>query len=116
MFKQEFMPKLNWFNTFRVLVDLGYAGFDENYTTKKLFIPYKKPRKSKKNPNPQLTKKQKKYNRNMSKKRVIVENVIGGIKRFRCVSDRYRNHNIELSNLFILLAAGLWNFHIKTRN
>ena len=99
-----------------MLVDLGYQGFDKDYLTKNTLIPHKKPKKSKNNPNPQLTQEQKNENREMSKKRVIVENVIAGIKRLRCVSDRYRNHRPELKDLFILLAAGIWNFNITYRN
>jgi hypothetical protein len=116
MFKKEFTTGLNWFASFNVLVDLGYQGFDKDYLTKNTLIPHKKPKKSKNHPNPQLTQEQKNENREMSKKRVIVENVIAGIKRLRCVSDKYRNHRPELKDLFILLAAGIWNFNISHRN
>lgn len=116
MFKKEFNPKLDWFSNFNILIDLGYKGFDKNYKTKQIEIPHKKPNKSKNNPTPELTQKQKDENKEMSKKRVIVENVIGGMKRFRCISDRYRNHTPKLKDLFIFLAAGLWNFNIACRN
>ena len=116
IFKKEFNPALDWFSSFNILIDLGYAGFSNDYKTKKLEIPHKKPYKTKNNPNPKLTQKQKDENKEMSKNRVIVENVIGGMKRFRCVSDRYRNHITGLKDLFILLAAGLWNFNIACRN
>ena len=52
MFKKEFKSKLKWFKNFNVYVDLGYQGFADDYETTALFIPYKKPRKSKNNPNP----------------------------------------------------------------
>lgn len=116
MFKKEFNPKLKWFETFNILVDLGYKGFDKDYKIGIISIPHKKPRKSKNNPNPQLTQSQRYENREMSKKRVIVENVIAGMKRLKCVSDRYRNHIKELKDVFILLAAGLWNFNVYNRN
>lgn len=116
MFKKEFTTGLNWFASFNVLVDLGYQGFAKDYDTQSLSIPHKKPRKSKSNPNPKLTDEQKNENRAMSSRRVIVENVIAGIKRFNCVSYRYRNHIPELKDLFILLAAGIWNFNVKCRN
>ena len=116
MFKKEFDPSLNWFSTFNILVDLGYLGFNNDFETNNTKIPHKKPRKSKKNPKPpELTKDQKEENRKMSGERVIVENSIGGMKRFRCISDRYRNHIKELKDLFILLSAGLWNFNIECR-
>ena len=34
MFKQEFDPELNWFSGFKVFVDLGYLGFNNEYKTK----------------------------------------------------------------------------------
>ena len=115
MFKKEFDPKLDWFSNFKILVDLGYKGIDKDYNIKELLIPHKKPRKSKKNPNPSLTKQQKKENREMSRQRVIVENVIGGMKRYRCLVDKFRNTMDGISDIFIYLAAGLWNFNVMTR-
>lgn len=115
MFKKEFDPSLNWFSVFNIMVDLGYLGFDNDFQTNELDIPHKKPRKSKKNPSPSFTEDQKEENRKMSGKRVVVENSIGGMKRFRCISDRYRNHITKLKDLFILLSAGLWNLNIECR-
>ena len=60
IFKNEFNPEEKWFNKFNVILDLGFVGFDKFYDAKELFIGFKKPRKSKKNPNPpELTKEQK---------------------------------------------------------
>jgi hypothetical protein len=115
MFKKEFDPNMDWFLSLNILVDSGYQGFNHDYETNDLKIPYKKPRKSKSNPNPELTKDQKEKNKAMSKERVVVENVIGGMKRFRCISDRYRNHIDELKDLFIFISAGLWNFNLSCR-
>ena len=115
MLKKEFDSKLNWFSNFRILVDLGYKGIDKNYTIKNLLIPHKKPRKSKNNPNPSLTETQKQENREMSRQRVIVENVIGGMKRYRCLVDKFRNTMTGLTDIVIYLAAGLWNFNVMTR-
>ncbi len=63
MLKKEFNPELDWFNNFKIFVDLGYLGFNNEYESKSLSIPHKKPNKSKNNPTPELTKKQKKENR-----------------------------------------------------
>lgn len=46
MFKKEFNPKFNCFNCFNILIDLGYKGFDKNYTAKNIYMPHKKPNKS----------------------------------------------------------------------
>lgn len=51
----------------------------------------------------------------MSKERIIVEHAIGGMKRFRCLVDKFRNHIPYVKDLFILLSAGIWNLHINTR-
>jgi CRISPR/Cas system-associated protein endoribonuclease Cas2 len=115
MFKKEFDPSLDWFSIFDIYIDLGYAGFDKNYQTNNTFIPHKKPKKSKNNPNPQLTKIQKDENREMSRKRVAVENVIGGMKRFRCLVEKFRNHIPNIKDIVILITAGIWNFNIDNR-
>jgi len=112
MFKQEFNPELKWFNNFKVFIDLGYLGFNNEYKTKELNIPHKKPNKSKTNPNPKLTKKQKDENKEMSHQRVIVEHVIGGMKRYKCLVDKFRNKKDGINDLFVYLAAGLWNLNI----
>ncbi len=115
MFKKEFDSTLDWFSIFDIFIDLGYQGFGEDYKTKKVFIPHKKPRKSKKHPNTELTQQQKDENREMGRKRVVVENVIGGMKRFRCLVERFRNHILFVKDILILLSSGIWNFNVKSR-
>ena len=68
----------------------------------KIHLPHKKPRKSKKDPNPTLTPKQKKENRVLSRTRVAVEHRIGDIKIFQSLTIQFRNH---IKNL----VAGLCN-------
>jgi hypothetical protein len=53
MLKQEFPPELDWFADIHVGVDLGYQGIQADYSGDQIDIPTKKPRKSKKHPNPQ---------------------------------------------------------------
>ena len=53
MLKQELPPDLDWFIDLGVLVDLGYQGMQSDYNGEQIALPQKKPRKSKKNPNPQ---------------------------------------------------------------
>jgi hypothetical protein len=38
---------------------------------------------------------------------------IGGIKIFRCLSDRFRNHIRLLEDIFIGISAAIWNNIIK---
>lgn len=113
MFKKEFDSDENWFKDFSIYVDLGYLGFADDYKTKALFIPHKTPRKSKNNPNPVLSKEQKNYNKKVGSIRVKVEHAIGGMKRFRCLSDKYRNKIESVENYVSILSAGLWNFNVK---
>lgn len=113
MFKNEFEPKLNWFKNFSVYVDLGYLGFANDYETKALFIPHKKPKKSKNNPNPELTKEQKEYNKKVFSTRVIAEHAIAGMKRYGCFANRYRNKIDSTEVSFKTLSAALWNFNLS---
>src|SRR5215813_2946262 len=81
MLKQEFPPELDWFSDLNVRVDLGYLGIKSDYRGEQIDIPTKKPRKSKKHPNPQLSEKQKAANTALSRVRIFIEHAIGGMKR-----------------------------------
>ncbi len=65
-------------------------------------------KKSKKNP---LTLDDKKRNKELSSQRVLNEHVIGKIKRFKIVSDRYRNRRKRFGLRFNLI-AGIYNFEL----
>lgn len=64
-----------------IWVDLGYLGIKTWLPNQLILIPYKKPRKSKLNPNPKLTLYQKAYNKFIGSNRVLVEHAIAGLKR-----------------------------------
>jgi hypothetical protein len=110
MLKEEFPPLFPWFEQLSVWIDLGYIGFAKDYEYKILNIPFKKPYRTQKNPNPLLTPQQKAHNTFVSKTRVFVENAIGGIKRYNILVQKFRNKSDQLRDKAILLAAGLWNF------
>ena len=110
LFKQEFSPDKDWFEKIAIRVDLGYLGIKKDYRFEEnIFIPHKKPKKSKLNPFPKLTEKQKKENKCINKKRVYVENAIGGMKRFQILVIRLRNKLSYIKDIVIRLAAGLFN-------
>lgn len=88
----------------KILTDTGYQGLAKIHANSEL--PKKK---SKKNP---LTKEDKKNNRKLSSERVINENVIGSIKRFKIVADRYRNRRKRFGLRFNLI-AGIHNLELK---
>lgn len=87
-----------------ILADTGFQGiqcFHQN-----TLIPKKKPKGG------ALTEADKSLNRLISSVRMAVEHAIGGIKRFRCVSDIYRNKN-GLDDRLVNITAGLWNLHVQ---
>lgn len=85
------------------LTDTGYQGIHKLHQNSAL--PKKK---TKKNP---LTKEDKKKNRELSSERVLNENVIGMIKRFKIIADRYRNRRKRFGLRFNLI-AGIYNFEL----
>lgn len=87
---------------------------DTAYKSKKypqLDTPHKKARKSKNNPNPKLTKSQKKENKEHSSQRVRIENVFAWIKKFRILHETYRNRRRRFGLRFNLI-AGIYNFEL----
>jgi hypothetical protein len=67
----------------RAYGDSAYQGYDKEH--KAIDYPYKKPKGG------QLTEEEKEYNKGLSRFRVRVEHKIGQVKRFRIVSDPFRN-------------------------
>ena len=60
-----------------------------------------------------LTEEERESNRLISGIRVLSEHAIAGIKRFRSTTDVYRNRVPNLDDTFMLLSAGLWNYHLQ---
>lgn len=113
MLKEEFPPGKAWFQFLQVLADLGYQGIVSDYSGENIRIPHKKPRKSKKNPITSLSDEQKAENRALSKIRILVENAIGGLKRYNILVQRFRNHRKNFDDDAVGIAAGLWNFNLR---
>jgi hypothetical protein len=106
MFKEEFPPENNWFKDFQVRVDLGFLGIEKDYVCKELLIPNKKKKKQ------ELSPEQKQENKLQASERIRVEHAIGGMKRYRILSDRLRVQDVKLYNVILGVCAGLWNFHL----
>jgi hypothetical protein len=83
-----------------VMADSGYEGIGNIHEDSE--ITKKKPK------NGELTKEEKDKNRVLSKVRVVVENILGDIKVFRIMSDRYRNKRIRF-NLKFKIISGIVN-------
>jgi len=88
--------------------DTAFIGFKINGVN--IVIPKKKPRGKK------LTEEDKENNKSISSVRVIVENVISGIKRCRILKDTFRNTKLYFDDLVMLLACGLHNFRSHQRH
>jgi len=73
-------------------------------------MPTKKPRKSQKNPNPQLSDAQKVANKVLSQVRIFIEHAIGGMKRYNILVHGFRNRKADFEDDAIGGCAGLWNF------
>lgn len=106
MFKEEFPPEQDWLKDFRVRVDLGFLGIEKDYVCKELFFPNKKKKKQ------ELSPEQKEGNKLLASERIYVEHAIGGMKRYRILSDRLRVHDVELYNVILGVCGGLWNFYL----
>lgn len=85
------------------ITDTGYLGLQKQH--KNTHMPKKR---SKKNP---LTVEDKQQNRVLSSRRVLNEQVIGKIKRFKIVADRYRNRRKRFGLRFNLI-AGIYNYEL----
>ena len=112
MLKQELPPELDWFSDLEVWVDLGYQGILSDYEGELIDIPHKKPRKSKKNPNPELTEEQRAENKAVSQVRIFIEHAIGGMKRFNILVQRFRNRKDNFEDDSVGICAGLWNLNL----
>lgn len=86
-------------------VDTGFQGLQNIH--RKTQIPKKKTK------NRPLTDQEKEDNRIISSFRVIGEHALAGIKRLNCVTHVYRNKLTNLDDTFMLLATGIWNYHLS---
>jgi DDE superfamily endonuclease len=83
--------------------DKGYQGiklFHSNSQT-----PHRKP------PKKELSQEQKAFNRKLASDRMAVEHVIGKLKVFRVLQERYRNRRRRFG-LRLNLIAGIYNYEL----
>ena len=86
------------------IMDSGYQGAQRTHA--RTVLPQKKPRGG------VLAKYQKCLNRQIARQRVLNENVIGSIKRFRILAERYRNRR-KRYHLRVTLIAVIYNKEIE---
>jgi hypothetical protein len=102
LFKES---KLNFGSKVKAVVDTGYTGITRFHANS--VVPIKR---SKKKP---LSKVDRVFNRRVSSERVLSEHIIGLIKRFKIVADRYRNRRKRFGLRFNLI-CGICNFEKVT--
>ncbi len=89
----------------KVITDTGYQGIQRLHSRSDL--PKKR---SKKHP---LSKEDKKRNQKLASERVLNENVIGKLKRFKILADKYRNRRKRFRLRFNLI-AGIFNWELNS--
>ena len=97
MFKES---KIRITSDIKILGDSGYQGIQDTHSNSRTPI--------KKTKGKTLTKRQKLYNHLLSKKRIVVENVIRRCKIFRVTKDVYRGKHKNHGKVWNLV-AGLVN-------
>ena len=90
------------------VVDLGYLGVEKDFPEQLSALPYKKKR------NQFLSDDEKEYNKIHSKKRIIVEHTISRLKKYRIMSDIFRN-KLRKYNKVSDIVAGLINYRISNQ-
>lgn len=86
--------------------DKGYQGVAKLHSNSK--TPIKKLK------NKPLSKEEKAFNKKLASSRIVVEHVIGRLKVFRILSERYRNRRKRF-NLRFNLIAGLYNYELSLK-
>lgn len=95
--------KIKFLSETTVLVDLGCQGIQNIHSN--VLIAKRKSNKNK------LTKKEKKNNKLILKMRVVIENVFAWLKRFKIISEKYRNRRKRFVLRFNLIAS-IYNLQI----
>jgi hypothetical protein len=91
------------------VVDLGYLdGIEKDYPDQLYALPCKKRCQE------ELSQEEKEYNTIHSKKRIIVENTIRRLKKYKIMSDIFRNKLIKYNKMSDVV-VGLVNYRITNQ-
>jgi DDE superfamily endonuclease/Helix-turn-helix of DDE superfamily endonuclease len=88
------------------VVDLGYLGIEKDFPRQLSSTPTRKKRNLL-----QLSQQQKDYNRIHAKKRIVIEHTICRLKKYRILSDVFRN-KLRKYNKVADIVSGLVNYRI----
>jgi hypothetical protein len=89
------------------VVDLGYLGIESDFPEQLSALPNRKKR------NLELSQMQKEYNVIHAKKRIVIEHTICRLKKYRILSDVFRN-KLRKHNKVSDIVTGLINYRIMT--
>jgi len=90
------------------MMDKGYDGIAQDYSDKKLYLPFKARR------NHPLTEEQKSYNRFLAKYRIVVEHTMAQLNKFQVLAQRFR-HQLSKHSPIFRIVCGLVNRRIQLR-
>ena len=96
--------RLELHESLELLADSGYQGITKLHDRSR--TPKKRSKKRR------LTRDEKRANRELSGRRIVVENVIRTLKIFRILLERHRDRRKRFSLRFNLI-AGLYNFELS---
>lgn len=108
VFKEENMKDILPLKT-PIYIDTGFEGINNICPEQNIKKPKKKPKGK------DLNGGEKLGNRIISKERVKVEHSIGGIKKFKIASDRFRGINQTMDNI-LKVTCGLFNLQIYAKS
>jgi hypothetical protein len=85
--------------------DLGYLGVEKDFPEQLSALPYRKKR------NQDLSQEEKEYNKIHSRKRIVIEHTICKLKKYRIMSDTFRNR-LRKYNRISDIVTGLVNYRM----
>jgi hypothetical protein len=91
------------------VLDLGYLGIETDFPEQLSALPFKRKR------NHDLSQEEIEYDRIHSKKRIVIEHTICQFKKFRIMSDIFRNR-LRNYNKVLDIVAGLVNDRIMNQH
>jgi hypothetical protein len=87
------------------MFDLGFLGIQKDFPEQKSSLPIKKEKDC------ELSLQEKDYNKNHSKKRIVIEHAICRLKKFRILADVFRNKLRKYDSISNIV-SGLINYRI----
>jgi hypothetical protein len=91
------------------VVDLGYLGVEKDFPDQLSALPYRKKR------NQDLSQEEKEYNKIHSRKRIVIEHTICRLKKYRIMSDTFRNR-LRKYNRISDIVTGLVNYRTMNQH